>query len=269
MVVSDAPDTDAPLAGVGVLITRPAHQAAHLAQLIEQAGGVAIRFPTIEIAPPVDLDPLLAIFGRLAEYDLAIFISPNAVEQTFSWLRAAKREWPSNLPVACVGRTTAAAVEKQGLHATVPSERYDSEALLGLSLLQNVAHKQAVIFRGDGGRELLGDTLRQRGAAVTYAQCYRRIRPHADAETLIDTWRRGEIQVVSVTSTEGLRNLHALLGETGRGWLYATPVVVLSEAQAATCRELGGEAAIMIATAATDEAILEAVKTWRRERLSL
>src|SRR3990172_199038 len=65
MVVSDAPDTDAPLAGVGVLIILPAHQAAHLAQLIEQAGGVAIRFPTIEIVPPVDLDPLLAISGRL------------------------------------------------------------------------------------------------------------------------------------------------------------------------------------------------------------
>ena len=267
--MSEGNDTDVTLAGIGVLITRPAHQGEHLAQLIEQAGGVPIRFPTIEIAPPADPDPLLAILNRLAEYDLAIFISPNAVEQTFSWLRATRREWPSNLPIAGVGRSTAAAIAKQGLSATTPADRFDSEALLELSLLQDVANKKVIIFRGAGGRELLGDTLRLRGAEVAYAECYRRMQPRADAETLIDAWRRGEIQIVSITSTDGLRNLHEMLGETGRGWLYGTPVVVLSQAQAATCRELGCEAAVLIATAASDEAILEAVQTWRRERFSL
>ena len=263
--MSETHDADKPLAGVGVLITRPAHQAQHLAQLIERAGGVAIRFPTIDIAPPLDPGPLLDIIDRLAEFDLAIFISPNAVEQTFSWLRVRKAAWPPHLPVACVGRASAEAVARRGLSATIPCNRFDSEALLGLSLLQEVAGKKVVIFRGDGGRELLGSTLTSRGATVTYAECYRRVRPHADTETLIDAWRRGEIHVVSITSIEGLRNLYEMLGESGRGWLDYTPVVVLSQAQAAACRELGCEAAPLIATEASDEAILEAVKAWRQE----
>lgn len=269
MVARETQDEPATLAGVGVLITRPAHQAEHLAQLVEAAGGVAVRFPTIDIVPPDDPSPLLTVLDHLADYDLAIFISPNAVEQTFGWLRAAKREWPKRLPIACVGRATAAAVEEQGLTATTPTERFDSESLLGLSLLQNVAEKKVVIFRGEGGRELLGNTLKLRGATVTYAECYRRLRPRTGVGTLVDAWRRGEIQIVSVTSTDGLRNLHGMLGDTGRGWLQDTPVVVLSQSQAAACRELGCVAPVLIANEASDEAILEAVKTWRRERFSL
>lgn len=257
------------LTGVGVLITRPAHQAEHLAKLIEGAGGGAIRFPTIEIAPPTDPTPLLSVLDHLADYHLAIFVSPNAVDQTFSWLRAAKREWPKRLPIACVGRATAAAVEKQGLSATTPTERFDSEALLDIPLLQDVAEKNVVIFRGNGGRELLGNTLKLRGAIVTYAECYRRLQPRTGVEELVDAWRRGEIQIVSVTSTDGLRNLHNMLGETGRGWLQDTPVVALSQSQAAVCRELGCTAPVLITNEASDEAILEAVKTWRREHFSL
>jgi uroporphyrinogen-III synthase len=269
MVASETQDKATMLAGIGVLITRPAHQAEHLAKLIEAEGGAVIRFPTIEIAPPTDPGPLLAVLDHLADYHLAIFISPNAVDQTFGWLRAAKREWPKRLPIACVGRATAAAVGKQGLNATTPTERFDSEALLGLSLLQDVADKKVVIFRGDGGRELLGNTLKLRGAVVTYAECYRRLQPRGGVEELIDAWRRGEIQIVSVTSSDGLRNLHDMLGETGRGWLQDTPVVVLSQSQAAVCRELGCVAPVLTANEASDEAILEAVKTWRREHFSL
>lgn len=262
-------DDNKPLAGVGVLITRPAHQAENLARLIENAGGTAIRFPTIDIAPPADPGPLLDIFNHLAEFNLAIFVSPNAVEQAFSRLRAGKRFWPVELPVACVGRASADAIAKQGLTAVTPAQRFDSEALLGLSLLQDVAGRKVVIFRGDGGRELLGNTLTARGAAVTYAECYRRLRPPADPGKIIDAWRRNEIQIVSITSTEGLRNLHDMVGETGRGWLLDTPAVVLSEAQAATCRALGWQAATLVATEASDEAILEAVKAWRQGLFSL
>lgn len=258
-----------PLAGVGVLVTRPSHQAEHLAQLIERAGGVAVRFPTIDIAPPADPGPLLALLARLAEFDLAIFVSPNAVEQTFSWLRATRRAWPDGLPVACVGRATAEALAKHGLSATAPSGRYDSEALLGLSDLQAVAGKEIIVFRGDGGRELLGDTLRTRGANVAYAESYRRVRPRADPEPIIEAWRHGEIQIVAVTSAEGLRNLYDMVGDIGRGWLNDTPVVVVSQAQAAVCRELGCDAAVLVAAEPSDEAILEAIKTWRQTRFSL
>lgn len=260
---------DRPLAGVGVLVTRPTHQAGHLARLIEEAGGVAVRFPTIEIAPPADPQALRVALDRLSEFDLAVFISPNAVEQAFGWLRARGRAWPPGLPVACVGQASARALAERGVRAAAPPGRFDSEALLALPALQRAAGKNVIIFRGDGGRELLGATLAQRGARVTYAECYRRVRPPTEPRELIDAWGRGEIQIVSITSTEGLRNLYDMLGEAGRDRLRRTPVVVLSKAQADTCRQFGFTIEPLVATEASDEAILETIKTWRLGRFSL
>lgn len=255
-------DVRSPLAGAGVLVTRPAHQALPLARLIEQAGGRAILFPTIEIAPPQDPGPLLAVLDHLDAYDLAIFISPNAVEQAFGWLRARKHAWPTRVPVVCVGAASVRALERFEVSALAPPERFDSEALLALPVLQNMAGKAVVIFRGDGGRELLGETLTERGARIEYAECYRRVRPQAEVVPVAEDWRRGAIDIVTITSTAGLRNLYDMLGELVRPWLIYTPVVVLSEAQAVVCRQLGFVGDILIATAASDEAILEAIKTW-------
>ncbi|HEY8554144.1 MAG TPA: uroporphyrinogen-III synthase [Burkholderiales bacterium] len=263
-------DPEAPLAGIGVLVTRPAHQAAPLARLIEQAGGTAILFPAIEIAPPRDPAALEAVLDRLDTFDLAVFVSPNAVEQTFRALRARDRSWPPQLAAACVGRATAAALERHGVSvAAVPERQFDSEALLAHPRLADVAGRRIVIFRGDGGRELLAETLRARGAEVTYAECYRRAPPPADPGPLIERWRRGEIAIVTITSSDALRNLYDALGDEGRALLLCTPIVVLSEAQAEACRRLGFATRPLVAAQPSDEAILERIKAWRARAFSL
>ena len=265
-----APEASAPrgsLRGVGVLITRPAHQAESLARLIEQAGGTAIRFPTIEIAPPADPRRMDAILDRLTAYDLAVFVSPNAVERTFA--RLGGREWPEHVAVACVGAATARLLAAHGVHALAPTDRFDSESLLALPAMQQAAGKQVLILRGDGGRELLAETLRQRGATVTYLECYRRLRPRNDPNALHELWNRGEVSIVSITSSEGLRNLHAMLDDAGRAQLARTPVVVLSQAQARQCRELDIFTEPLIAPEASDEAILKTIQAWRHPGFSL
>ncbi|MFL6654284.1 MAG: uroporphyrinogen-III synthase [Sulfurifustis sp.] len=265
----ERPADGSSLVGIGVLVTRPAHQADRLVGLIEQAGGTAIRFPTIEIGPPRDPERLRDALTRLSDFDLAVFVSPNAVEQTFRRLQAEAQRWPSAIAVACVGRASARAIERFGVQPLAPERRYDSEALLALPALQQVAGRRVVIFRGDGGRELLAETLAERGATVTYVECYRRVRPATDAGPVIERWRDGKIHVVSITSTEGLRNLYDMIGEPGRTLLLGTPMIVLSEAQAAECRKLGLVHPARMATEASDEAILEAIKVWRRSAFPL
>ncbi|BAU47082.1 uroporphyrinogen III synthase [Sulfurifustis variabilis] len=252
------------LAGTGVLVTRPAHQADRLVRLIEEAGGRAIRFPVIEIAEPIDNALLLAIVDRLERFDLAIFISPNAVEKAMNLVRARRRGWPENVTVACVGRGSARALRHFGMeHAITPAGRFDSEALLAEPALADIHGKRIVIFRGDGGRELLGNTLRERGADVEYAECYRRVRPAVDPTPLLRRWARGEIDIVTVTSVDALRNLYDMVGKAGRSWLVRTPLVVLAESHAEACRELGFKHAPIVAREASDEAILEAIQAWR------
>lgn len=251
------------LAGVRVLVTRPRDQAENLARLIEARGGEAIRFPAIEIAEPQDLRALHAVIDRLKDFALAIFISPNAVQRAMNLIRA-RGGLPEATRVACVGRASARELRRFGIdNAIVPPDRFDSEALLELPELQQVAGQRIVIFRGEGGRELLGDTLRARGAEIEYAECYRRLRPDADATPLRRRWARGEVDIVSVTSTDGLRNLFDMLGKDGQPWLIRTPIVVVSERMARACHELGFTTKPRVAATAGDEAILDAIQAWQ------
>jgi uroporphyrinogen-III synthase len=256
------------LAGVGVLVTRPAHQAEELARRIEAEGGRALRFATIEIAPPADPAALERVLARLGEFDLAVFVSRNAVERVQP-LIAAHGGWPARLQLAAVGAATAAALERAAGRAVLaPRARFDSEALLALPELQQVRGRRIAIFRGAGGRALLGATLAARGAEVVYAECYRRAAPAADPAELTRRWADGEIQIVTVTSVEALHNLEALLDPQGRALLRATPLLVVSARLAQAARALGCTR-VLTARAAGDEALVEAIKTWRARQNSL
>lgn len=257
------------LADLTVLVTRPAGQADELVRLIESAGGRALRFPAVEIAEPADTAALKAILRGLPSFDWAIFISPNAVNKTFNLLKA-QGEWPRNVRVAGIGKGSATALKHFGIaNPLVPSGRFDSEGLLASPPLQDIHGKRIVIFRGDGGREALGDTLAARGAEVTYAECYRRIKPRADAGPLLRAWARGELHVVTLTSVQSLHNLFDVLGKLGQQWLLKTPTVVVSERIADACRELRFKAPVIVAENASDAAVVAAISSWRERQNAL
>jgi len=213
-----------PLKGKGIVVTRPAHQSQALARLIRVAGGRAILFPAIEIRDIEDPVPFLQLIDRLDEFDLAVFVSPNAVERGMSVI-SARRKFPRRLQVATVGGGSVRALEQFGIADVIaPAGRSDSEALLELPELAAMGGRRVVIFRGAGGRELLGETLRGRGAAVEYAECYRRVKPVLDAAPLLEAWSRKGIDAIVVTSSEGLRNFADMIGPGGRERLPDTPL---------------------------------------------
>lgn len=214
-----------PLASRSIVVTRPADQAGGLAGLIEEAGGRPMLFPVIELRDVEDDRPFLALVDRLDEFDYAVFISPNAVGRAMKRILE-RRALPPGLRTVAVGGGSVRALAGYGVTGVIaPEGRYDSEALLELAELSAPLGKRVVIFRGQGGRELLGETLSARGARVEYAECYRRCRPDIDPAALLDAWRRRELDAVTVTSSEGLRNLFDMVGQ-GRDALSATPLFV-------------------------------------------
>jgi uroporphyrinogen-III synthase len=257
------------LHGLRVLVTRPTHQAQALAERIEQAGGEAILLPTIEISAPADPAALDRLLERLDDFDLAIFVSPNAVRAAMERLKG-HRSLPPGLQLAAVGQATLSALHAAGATpALAPTGRYDSESLLALLPAETVAGKRILIFRGNGGRELLGDTLATRGARITYAECYQRVLPRAPDPAVLARLGRGEIDMITVTSIEGLQNLMGMVGDTGRTRLRDTPIVVTSERQAEACRKLGFRDGVHIAEKSSDAAIVAALHAWRAARNSL
>jgi len=223
--------TEAALAGVGVLVTRPAQQSGGLIAAIEAAGGKCVAFPVMEIVPhsPQDIE---ADINALGKPDIVIYVSSNAVEHGLAWNNEGA--------IAVVGPATAAAIEAAARIVDIrPTDGYDSEHLLAEPALNAVRGKTVRIVRGNSGRELLADTLRERGATVDYLPVYDRRMPlhsAADGVTLAQHWQAGDIDVTTVMSGESLRNLITLVPDSCSRALAETPLVtpaarVLKEAQ--------------------------------------
>jgi len=243
------------LSGRRVLVTRPAGQAEGLADRIRAAGGEPVLFPTLDILPAGDAVQLNALIADLDAYDLAIFISSNAVSMGLALVRS-RRSWPARLRVAAVGPGSARALKQAGIgEVLLPKVGFDSEGLLALPELNRVSGQRVLIFRGAGGRELLGETLRARGARIEYVECYRRARPKTDAAPLSALCARGELDAVTVSSSEGVRNLWDMLGADARERLGAIPLFAPHERIAATARELGARRVVL--TAAGDDGLID------------
>jgi uroporphyrinogen-III synthase len=235
----DKPLQKSALAGRHIVVTRPAGQAIHLAEALVDLGAQPVLFPVLAIEDVADVTPVLDAAIRLDQYDWAMFVSPNAVDKALAIILA-QRPWPACVRVATVGHSSEAALAQHGIRDVVaPQERFDSEALLALSEFADVTGKRVVIFRGDSGRDLFGDTLKERGATVDYVTCYRRTRPALDPAPLLKLWSEGRLDAMTVTSSEGLRNLYEMVGKLGQGWLKRTPTFVPHARIAAQAKALG------------------------------
>lgn len=254
-----------PLAGHTVLVTRPAHQAARLCELVEQAGGSAFRFPVIEIAPPADPAAARAALRQLDRYDLAVFVSANAVEQALALLAPDRLPGPPRL--AAVGRATAAALHAAGYRdVVVPAARFDSEGLLETPALREVDGREVAVVRGEGGREWLSRQLRARGALVSQLEIYRRVRPSIPAGPLQHALERGVLSLLTASSGEGLENLLTLAGPKTRPDLLKLPLVVPSTRARAIALARGFHGPVLVAGSAGDEHMLEALIYAARKR---
>jgi len=260
-----------PLAGVKVLISRPAHQAHKLCDMITQYGGQAIRLPVIEIVPVSD-PPVQHLIHDIHGFDFALFISPNAVQFAMQQILA-QGEIPDKLKLVTIGKASADKLHKLSgrIADIVPQGQYNSETLLAHSGLQQdaVKHKKFIIFRGNGGRELLANELRRRGAEVSYAEVYQRLAPQYSKAEFIRIWSQ-KADIITLTSNEALGNLFNLckqyLTRVQLQALWQIPLVVVTEKMRHTAREYGFKADILIATKAADKALLEAVINWVSER---
>jgi len=220
-----------PLAGRCVVTTRPAGQAAGLLSALAALGAEPLNFPVIGIQA-CDPAPLRGL--DLAAFELAFFVSANAVAQTLAVRPRA--DWPATLRVATVGPASARALEEQGFAQVIaPTTGFDSEAVLALPEFSAdaLAGRQVLILRGEGGRELLAETLRLRGAQVSSLDCYRRVCAALDPAPLVARFERGELAALVFSASEGLRFFLEIASTAGRAMLAAPHPRICAALQAA------------------------------------
>jgi uroporphyrinogen-III synthase len=257
------------LNGIHVLVTRPSHQAEHLSSMIEQQGGVAVRFPTLQIvgidsqtnALPAATNPLFQLSNR----QWLIFTSVNAVNFALK-ANGGKIAQLKTTRIAAIGKATARELESSGFQVSlIPENGYDSESLLAMPQMQQVNGQTVLIVRGQDGREELANVLRSRGAEVGYWEVYQRIIPDSNSAEVVSLLEHCKLDVIVATSCEALQNLLTMLGESYNNLLTMIPLVVISERIRQLAVEIGFTH-IAVAESPSDPAIVNTICALINER---
>lgn len=242
-----------PLSNKTILITRPSGREANLRRLIESAAGHVIHYPVYNIQPPADLEiqQLIRLREQLHSFDMAIFISPTAVEQSQLYFPVL----PEHLVIVSIGSKTTSALEQHNIRVDIEAPEHNTESLLKSAEFQMplIQGQRILIFRGAGGRALLGDTLVRRGAQIRYVEIYhRQIPPHPP----LSEQQINSLDAITISSNEGLNNLVTLMEDPSL--LIDVPLIVPSP-RAETLARQHGFKTIITAENATDEAMFSAL----------
>lgn len=253
---------DRPLAGLRVLVTRPAHQAQGQIEQLAALGAEPVPLPLLEIQEIDESEPdaFNSIKAKVLDLDLytgVIFVSPNASRIGARWIDEYWPQLPLGVQWLAIGAATAKTLSALDIPAYHVTGGFDSEALLADPLLQQVAEQRFLIMRGEGGRELLGDTLSARGARIDYADLYRRICPRYSAADIKSTIYTQRLSAILITSGEALYNLLELAGTEPD--LLSTELIVPS-ARIAEIAQARGFNRIRIADGPDDSSMIRAIR---------
>lgn len=244
-----------------VLVTRPEPQGNSLCEELRTRGYQVEHVPvmaTEALQDAVSCERIRNCFERLSDYDACVVVSLNAAEQALTqWMR-----YPlSGQAVYSVGKSTADFLQRSELwrnRAPViyPAQKMDSEGLLALVELspECVAGKRFLILRGEGGRELIAETLRERGARVESCELYRRILPSEKCRALQAALPGSDILVIN--SAESLQNFLTMAGKVA----VSEKTLVVPGVRVADAARAAGFHHIIVAANATDAAIVEALR---------
>ncbi|XBS69553.1 uroporphyrinogen-III synthase [Acerihabitans sp. KWT182] len=242
---------------MSILVTRPSPAGEELVNRLRSRGQSAWHLPLIEFSPGDELALLPSRLDALASGDMLFAVSQYAVSYANALLNRQGLTWPARLNYFAVGRTSGLLLHTlSGVDVGFPREGEGSEYLLELPALQRIAGGRALILRGNGGREVLEETLRRRGAEVGYCECYRRSPVGYDGEEQSRRCLQLGINTLIITSGEMLQQFYTLIPAYYRdSWLMGCRVVVVSERLGTVARQLGWTD-IVVADAADNDALM-------------
>ena len=259
------------LKGLKVVVTRPQQQAAELMSLLEQQGAIPIHLPMLEICPisEEELERSQAIRQKVLDldnYQHLIFVSTNAAQAGCYWIEQYWPQWPVQQTAYAIGKVTAGVLKEYGCTVVSGAGAMNSEALLALPSLQKVDGEKVLIFRGVGGREFLANSLRERGAQVDYCEVYFRKRPEYVESEVYSLFRDQQIDLLVITSGEGLENLCASVTADELEKIKANISLIVPGERVAALAKEKGFTNILISLNATNEQVLDTASNWYQRK---
>lgn len=231
-----------PLFGKRVLVTRSREQASALSEAIEEAGGEPLEFPAIRVVEPEDYGPLDRAISNLKAFDWVIFTSVNGVQAFYRRLRHHRKDVRElyQARLCAIGPKTGEALENYGLLVETVPEKYRAEEIIEALRDRIGAGTKILLPRADIARKVLPVALRQMGADVTEVTAYRTVAGGGDSARVREMLARGEIHLITFTSSSTVHNLVKMLNAPDLQALLKNVVVAcIGPVTAGTARELG------------------------------
>lgn len=244
---------------MNVLVTRPDSRGEQLVEMLAKQHIFAIHQPLFRLEAGRELSQLPSALSRLNSGDYVFAVSKNAVDFADDTLNHTGFKWRSDLHYFAVGQGTAqhfAARSEQAVR--YPLKSANSEGLLALPIMQDLADKTVLILRADSGRAFFAEQARQRGANVQIIECYQRVKLDTDLAERLSLAKRAGIDTIIATSGDILTFLAEQTAETEQAWLKACRLVVVGKRGAAIARQLGWQAEnILISNQADNHSLFE------------
>jgi hydroxymethylbilane synthase len=252
------------LAGLRVLVTRPADRAEELMAALRSAGAEPIFCPLTRIEDPLDWAPLDRALAAAADgaYDWVVVSSANAAARLGRRATAVGAEgWSKRARVAAVGPATARALVDAGVRIDLVPGLAQAEGIVDALREVGVAGARVLYPHGDLARDTIVRELTALGATVDAVVAYRTA-PASDLPPAArEALRSGDIDVAMLAAPSSAGRLAEEFG--GASLTAAPPVVCVGPVTEAAARALGFSVAA-VAWEPSVAALVAALTTWRR-----
>jgi uroporphyrinogen III methyltransferase/synthase len=235
------------LFGKQILVTRAREQASALTSQLENLGAHCLEAPVIKIIPPDSYEPLDEAIGKISQYNWIIFTSVNGVAAFFERLSEAGHDARALMDnkIAAIGSQTAEKLRSHGIIADLVPMEFRAEGIIEALESQLVAGMKVLIPRALVARNLLAQKLGELGVEAHVVTAYQTIAAATDGQNIADQIKRGEIELITFTSSSTVTNLLTLLGAEGPELVKQVKVACIGPITAETCLIEGIEPTII------------------------
>jgi uroporphyrinogen III methyltransferase/synthase len=231
-----------PLFGKRIIVTRARQQASALVERLSALGAACLEFPTIRIEPPATWDGLDAAIDDLGSYHWLVFTSVNGVDPFFERLfnKGGDARTLAHLKTAVIGPATAERLINYGLKSDIVPQNYRAESVVAAFAKQDLKGKKILLPRAKEARPVLPVELTRMGAQVEEIPVYETVMDADSAQGIRNALTRGEVDLVTFTSSSTVTNFHQMLPEDQQqSLMQGVRTAAIGPITAQTARGLG------------------------------
>ena len=233
-----------PLFGRRIVVTRAREQASDFLAGLSELGAECIEFPTIEIVPPENWEDLDKTIRSLHGYQWLLFTSVNGVRYFFQRLETLGKDVRDlkGIKIGAIGPKTAQLIHEKGIRPDLVPDEYRAEAIVEAFKKREATAFKILLPRAAQAREVLPQELEKMSASVDVVEAYRTVKPDSDRGMVTEMLERGNIHMVTFTSSSTVTNFFEMFEKEGDQllkWMANVAVACIGPITARTAEEKG------------------------------